>query len=890
MTQANGFTTQDYDLPIVGAATVPWRYQSSADHIAWVLSNTGMILQTLTPGVDFSISPTGDTLENVGVLTLLAAMPNGAMTLRLLRATPATQDYVPTPGAEAIAVQLDKIVLGLQEQNAALRRTLRSSVIDLEMIDPVSRGLLGWSSDASRIVNYDTAELMANLGTALGAMTSQVYPTLADAINDEALPVGATVGTLGYFDTGDVGAALYDTMTLAEFGGTPNGMSDHMMANGLVLKLQKARNQIIAEQYGIRHNTECSANWQEAFYAATELPGNAEAIVIFSCQTPILTKNTLNMSNRAGNRASWLLVDQIGTLKATTGGALAGSVFATSLPMIKLSVAKSRVNFGMVDCNRLCSGVLVRRASATTVFKPNIVRFQRYGYFACDGIVGQVAEGGNGNHVLMYANIKQWEQTDPEFDDPTDTQWTGDALVCGHKDWYVVGGTYGWSRAAMVLLDQSVNLGADAGNVEGRNIYCGYKSGGCGDFYARGAHLMQGRPPDDGGISKPRYDNRDIGGPINLECWNQTNKAYLIDTDWDSGTGQLYGHRVTIEGVSMVAGGRNRANDRVVLFDPVVRIYARADAVNPAGFELGQNNNLTIGFFPFEGNVWTGNYTQLNYDNRQRSPGYTGPVEYIGEWDAAVETDFPSGSVAGDFWLVRATPDVGNTVRGQLFMDGDLLYALVTAASTTVYAANWFDSANGQVDMLLRGVQGRASSGERHMMITTASVPMRSYYAVNNALITEYYLGANRAFQNWDGTTWQYSANAIKMKQWEFTPSGDLVATMLDQRIGYSVGTNAVQATSRTTAVTSNSSAGRITLFPAAGSAVRTTFRFNNSQIGLYDTIELTQKDGVNLYDTHVRKLTAAGACDISFVALDGGVAVDQPSFDFTITRGAISA
>jgi hypothetical protein len=56
----------------------------------------------------------------------------------------------------------------------------------------------------------------------------------------------------------------------------------------------------------------------------------------------------------------------------------------------------------------------------------------------------------------------------------------------------------------------------------------------------------------------------------------------------------------------------------------------------------------------------------------------------LGTWDASAGT-FPSGTVAGKRYRVT----VGGTVDTVTFEAGDIINALVTAASTTVYADNW---------------------------------------------------------------------------------------------------------------------------------------------------------------------------------------------------------
>lgn len=119
MTQAFGPTKRIYVLPFAGPATVPWRYLAAAEHEADFLTTNGSVLSTISHGSGFTISPNA-AQENTGVLTLIAAPPPGATKLRLRRRTTPVQNYVATPGAEAVERQLDRDTLLLQEVSADL--------------------------------------------------------------------------------------------------------------------------------------------------------------------------------------------------------------------------------------------------------------------------------------------------------------------------------------------------------------------------------------------------------------------------------------------------------------------------------------------------------------------------------------------------------------------------------------------------------------------------------------------------------------------------------------------------------------------------------------------------------------------------------------------------
>ena len=618
-----------------------------------------------------------------------------------------------------------------------------------------------FDGDASAIL--DRAEALESL---IGI--ERPYATVAAMKADADLLEGNKARTLGYYTAYDGGGAEYTIETLVTHGATPDGYGDHSLDNGLVARVRHPRSIVVAEKFGVISGSECSARFQEAFYSACDLAGTTNLIerVLLTCAANFLIKNRIYLADRGNTTVDGVDWEITGSITVTTGGNLAASTYANPVFAITIRTAQCEGRFGLVDCNRICAGIVLLGAVACVWRKLQLARFHRCGVLVPDGPIGG-GDGRNGNTCMVDAVIKQWLQGDTEFDD--DAEFTADCVVVGHKDWQCLGGQIGWSRAAVVLLDHTPDDVND--HVEGRNVYAGYKSQGAGDFFWLKPHLMQGRPGDGG---PPRMDNVAIGGPILIEAWSNTNKWYFVQSDLDSGTLQLYAPRGVIDVASFVAGGANRFDDRVVVIDPVLRLYANGNA-NPAGFEMAQNNNLTVGLFPFESFIWTGDYSGFNYTGRQKSPGYEGAVAYQGIWDAATAGAFPSGASAGHFWLVRATPVTGSTFAGHLFMDGDLLFALVNAPSTSIYAANWYGSANNQVDQNLRGTQVRVNAGEQYLQATSADIPLRTFWSGGEAILTEYRAGSALASTSWDGTTWQHNAAAgsIALKNWKAEAGGN---------------------------------------------------------------------------------------------------------------------
>ena len=107
--------------------------------------------------------------------------------------------------------------------------------------------------------------------------------------------------------------------------------------------------------------------------------------------------------------------------------------------------------------------------------------------------------------------------------------------------------------------------------------------------------------------------------------------------------------------------------------------------------------------------------------------------------------------------------------------------------------------------------------------------------------------------------------------------------------LGYSAGAGGAvtQASSRTTGVTLNASAGAITLVSAAGSTTPATFTVTNSAVSALDTIQLSQKSGT---DKYVLLVTAVSAGSFAITAYTtGGTTTEQPVINFSILRGAVT-
>jgi hypothetical protein len=103
--------------------------------------------------------------------------------------------------------------------------------------------------------------------------------------------------------------------------------------------------------------------------------------------------------------------------------------------------------------------------------------------------------------------------------------------------------------------------------------------------------------------------------------------------------------------------------------------------------------------------------------------------------------------------------------------------------------------------------------------------------------------------------------------------------------VGYATGAGGTvtQATSRTTGVTLNKTAGAITLFSAAGTTTAASFTVTNSTVAATDVIILNQKSGTDLYDLMVTAV-AAGSFRITF-RTTSGTTTETPVFNFAVIK-----
>lgn len=110
-------------VPVQGGVnTLPWRYLATSEHNADLLDEFGQVSRQLVFGVDFTISPEGDTAAGNGEITLLATPTATETQLRVRGDAAAFQPVPPEPGTAAIVGSLDRMAIVVQQVKEGIAR------------------------------------------------------------------------------------------------------------------------------------------------------------------------------------------------------------------------------------------------------------------------------------------------------------------------------------------------------------------------------------------------------------------------------------------------------------------------------------------------------------------------------------------------------------------------------------------------------------------------------------------------------------------------------------------------------------------------------------------------------------------------------------------------
>lgn len=522
-----------------------------------------------------------------------------------------------------------------------------------------------------------------------------IFDNVSDMVAATSLTVGDFVRTKGYSTPGDGGGADYKIVAAAT--GTDDGGSYHDLS-GISGQAQLQYNTIIkAEWWGVAQDTESSAEWNAAFAFAADLSRSSradnDATMTFICNVDFTAKDVLQMTKSGGGTCE-VIVWHPGKITAIGGGEFAAVYSGTFLssgvpvaetapiPLINCRVQRADIMMGALDCNFWCSGVRFHGTTSTRFLIRELYHFRKYGMLVLDR--------GNNAIQIYDADVKQWQISSDDNHDFSgrmgangNQNWdnyTGDPLVCMQKDFQVRGGTFGWARSAIVLMDSYPSRDAFGED----KYYDGLSTGGTGIEYSTGTgdvvfigtHVMQGAG---NGTALPRYDNIEVGGPVSIECFNNSNPAFFIGGDIDASTVQMYGSALRFSGTSYISGGRNRFpdddgenNDKIITVDPRMRYYADGSN-NPSGGIVEGIPGLSIGVFSRSGySDFNGDYDNWNKINQPTASGYNGLLDFsvpFMAYNAAGRNDrgldgsncrlgIPTGATAGEAFIVVQDMDV----------------------------------------------------------------------------------------------------------------------------------------------------------------------------------------------------------------------------------------
>lgn len=632
------------------------------------------------------------------------------------------------------------------------------------------------------IVEDVTGQVMAEAAASEAAgILDQAKPKFANISVLKAattISIGDYVETRGYHPDEDLGGGLYEIV--APGTGTDDGGAFHDLTGIAAQARLVHHNTIDPFQWGahVDDNTDeafdCADIWNKAFWYAASIARNSAADnehpIRFVCLHNIAVGKTLHASREPADEFSTgqspeveiyhpgriraiggstfeshlnAEMARLTTLHGSTvalGSALAaqflkadpqlavnlGDKIERPLPIINMSLQRSNVAFGRIDCDFWCSAVRLDGCTALKLMDgAEVYHFRKYGQF--------ITKRANNAIKTFQWNIKQWAISDGDdhggrmmpggIFEPTGANLTGDPVVICQKDMIWDGGTYGWGRSAIVLLDKCSTDTSD--RWAGRTMYPDYMtrwndnmwtdhggkvnqpefdrmapSTGSGDCNFFATHIMQGYGDNADEDTTFRKEGLAFGGQTGIECWNSTNAANFYGLDVDTGITQIFGPGIRFFGPTCSVG--NTA--KYACFHPVVRCYP-ARRTNARLFEMIDWRG-SIGFFDFDaGDVGSpdvlsfgGAFEKWNYRNRVSSGDYTGPVQFRGIIDSSSGLTAAHNAVVaeGDFFHVQEA----GTYGGQAMAKGDILYAKTLTPGTSYNTTGWHLGANNDVPAL----------------------------------------------------------------------------------------------------------------------------------------------------------------------------------------------
>ena len=198
MTQAIQVSTATF-APVKNQSNpLPWRYLAASEHEVHLLNDAGEPVKSLVFGVEYTITPEGDTLENAGVMQLIIDPPATATQMRVRATTAMTQNFISTPKSKGVEAQLDRITLVQQQMAVKVNGITYDEDALLLAKNAAAASAAQAAQDAARF---------PELQTDLQAIASRVdgEPSLVDVAQLIAQPVTANKFDPAIADVGDAG-------------------------------------------------------------------------------------------------------------------------------------------------------------------------------------------------------------------------------------------------------------------------------------------------------------------------------------------------------------------------------------------------------------------------------------------------------------------------------------------------------------------------------------------------------------------------------------------------------------------------------------------------------------------------------------------------------------
>jgi hypothetical protein len=313
------------------------------------------------------------------------------------------------------------------------------------------------------------------------------------------------------------------TITLEEFGAVGDGVTDDTIAINNAIAYAESLLQTVSIAEG----------------KAVTIYGGGNYVV--SSQILISSKRKLSIEIKGGiSVANW------------TG--------AITDPVITIDSPYSYHSFNVIDCNKLCAGVVVSAANVT-FYDTAIFHFKTFGLRHTDS---------SGNCNFNNVTVWQWLQADTEF--ATDAEWDAIGIEVDGID-------SKWTNCNAAWTGIPLKLTSNASTHSFINC-----------------HIWNGRPPGSG----PKPTDQTI-----IESYASSSN-YMMDCYFDNGYIKIYDSPLIIDG-----GLHLYLTANVTLTHPMIRYYRDTASTNPTLARI-YNLRTSVGFFDGTSGAFAGNYRYLN--------------------------------------------------------------------------------------------------------------------------------------------------------------------------------------------------------------------------------------------------------------------------------------